>query len=461
MPKNSTDIVILAAGKGTRMQSALPKVLHPLAGRPLLDHVIASADTVADSKKIIVTGHGAEQVEQTFVASDAVFVQQTEQLGTAHAVQRALPHLRSQANVLILYGDVPLITPETISKILNAVDKDHIALLTIHLDNPTGYGRIVRNAAGEIESIVEQKDASDEQLKITEINTGVMALGAEQLNAWLPQIDNNNAQGEYYLTDLIAIARTQGYKINSIHPGSATEIEGVNNRQQLSSLERAYQLAQAQALMLSGTSLADPHRFDQRGTITAGRDNSIDVNCVFEGNVVIGSGVSIGPNCHIIDSIIGDGVEIKANTVIESAVIGDNAVVGPFARLRPGTNLGNHTKVGNFVETKKAHVGDGSKINHLSYVGDANLGQGVNVGAGTITCNYDGVNKHTTTIGNDAFIGSNSTLIAPVTVGEKGFVAAGTAISKDVPDDSLAVGRAKQRNIDGWQRPTKKQDKKD
>lgn len=461
MPKNSTDIVILAAGKGTRMQSALPKVLHSLAGRPLLDHVITSAGTVADSKKIIVTGHGAEQVEQTFAQTDAVFVQQTEQLGTAHAVQMALPHLRTQANVLILYGDVPLITPETISKILNAVDKNNIALLTIHLDNPTGYGRIVRNTEGEIESIVEQKDASDEQLNITEINTGVMALGAEQLSAWLPQIGNNNAQGEYYLTDLIAIARARGYNINSIHPSSATEIEGVNNRQQLSGLERVYQLAQAQALMLSGTTLADPHRFDQRGTITAGHDNSIDVNCVFEGNVVIGSGVSIGPNCHIIDSTISDGVEIKANTVIESAVIGDNAVVGPFARLRPGTNLGNHTKVGNFVETKKANVGDGSKINHLSYVGDANLGQDVNVGAGTITCNYDGVNKHTTTIGNDAFIGSNSTLIAPVTVGEKGFVAAGTAISKDVPDNSLAVGRAKQRNIDGWQRPTKKQDKKD
>ena len=461
MPINSTDIVILAAGKGTRMQSALPKVLHPLAGRPLLDHVISSADTVADSKKIIVTGHGAEQVAQTFAQTDAVFVQQAEQLGTAHAVQMALPHLRSQANVLILYGDVPLITPETISKILNAVDKDHIALLTIHLDNPTGYGRIVRNAAGEIESIVEQKDASDEQLTITEINTGVLALGAEQLSAWLPQIGNNNAQGEYYLTDLIAIARTQGYHINSIHPSSATEIEGVNNRQQLSGLERAYQLAQAQTLMLSGTTLADPHRFDQRGTITAGEDNSIDVNCVFEGNVVIGSGVSIGPNCHIIDSTIGDGVEIKANTVIESAVIGHDAVVGPFARLRPGTNLGNNTKVGNFVETKKANVGDGSKINHLSYVGDANLGQAVNVGAGTITCNYDGVNKHTTDIGNEAFIGSNSTLIAPVTVGNKGFVAAGTAISKDVPDNSLAVGRAKQRNIDGWQRPTKKQDKKD
>ena len=461
MPKNSTDIVILAAGKGTRMQSALPKVLHPLAGRPLLDHVITSAGTVADSKKIIVTGHGAEQVEQTFAQTDVVFVQQTEQLGTAHAVQMALPHLRTQANVLILYGDVPLIRPETINKILNAVDKDHIALLTIHLDNPSGYGRIVRNAAGEIESIVEQKDASDEQLNITEINTGVMALGAEQLSTWLPQIGNNNAQGEYYLTDLIAIARTQGYSINSIHPCSATEIEGVNNRQQLSGLERAYQLAQAQALMLSGTTLADPHRFDQRGTITAGHDNSIDVNCVFEGNVVIGSGVSIGPNCHIIDSTIGDGVEIKANTVIESAVVGHDAVVGPFARLRPGTNLGNNTKVGNFVETKKANVGDGSKINHLSYVGDANLGQGVNVGAGTITCNYDGVNKHTTDIGNEAFIGSNSTLIAPVTVGEKGFVAAGTAISKDVPNDSLAVGRAKQRHIDGWQRPTKKQHKKD
>jgi bifunctional UDP-N-acetylglucosamine pyrophosphorylase/glucosamine-1-phosphate N-acetyltransferase len=461
VPIDSTDIVILAAGKGTRMQSALPKVLHPLAGRPLLDHVISSADTVADSNKIIVTGHGAEQVEQTFAQADAVFVQQTEQFGTAHAVQMALPHLRSQANVLILYGDVPLITPETISNILNAVDQDHIALLTIHLDNPTGYGRIVRNTAGEIESIVEQKDASDEQLNITEINTGVLALGAEQLNAWLPQIDNNNAQGEYYLTDLIAIARSQGYHINSIHPSSATEIEGVNNRQQLSGLERAYQLAQAQALMLSGTTLADPYRFDQRGTITAGQDNSIDVNCVFEGNVVIGSDVSIGPNCHIIDSTIGDGVEIKANTVIESAVIGDNAVVGPFARLRPGTNLGNNTKVGNFVETKKANVGDGSKINHLSYVGDANLGQGVNVGAGTITCNYDGINKHTTDIGNDAFIGSNSTLIAPVTVGEKAFVAAGTAISKNVPDNSLAVGRAKQRNIDGWQRPTKKQDKKD
>ncbi|MDP6198003.1 MAG: bifunctional UDP-N-acetylglucosamine diphosphorylase/glucosamine-1-phosphate N-acetyltransferase GlmU [Porticoccaceae bacterium] len=458
MSTTSTDIVILAAGKGTRMQSALPKVLHPLAGRPLLEHVLTSADSIANGNKIIVTGHGADQVEQAVAQCGAVFVQQTEQLGTAHAVQMALPHLRSEANVLILYGDVPLISPETISNILGAVDKNHIALLTISLDDPTGYGRIIRNGAGEIESIVEQKDASAEQLDIKEINTGVLALGAEQLHAWLPQINNNNAQGEYYLTDLIAIARSNGFHINSIHPSSSHEIEGVNNRQQLSRLERAYQLAQAEALMLSGTTLADPKRFDQRGTITAGTDNSIDVNCVFEGDVVLGSGVSIGPNCHISDSTIGDGVEIKANSVIESAIVGNGAIVGPFARLRPGTKLGNNTKVGNFVETKKALVGDGSKINHLSYVGDATLGQGVNIGAGTITCNYDGVNKHTTDIGNDAFIGSNSTLIAPVSVGDKGFVAAGTSVSKDVPEDSLAVGRAKQRNISGWKRPTKKDD---
>ena len=458
MPTDSTDIVILAAGKGTRMQSALPKVLHPLAGRPLLEHVLTSADSIANGNKIIVTGHGADQVEQAVAQSGAVFVQQTEQLGTAHAVQMALPHLRSEANVLILYGDVPLISPETIRNILSAVDKNHIALLTISLDDPTGYGRIIRNSAGEIESIVEQKDASAEQLDIKEINTGVLALGAEQLHAWLPQINNNNAQGEYYLTDLIAIARSNAFHINSIHPSSSHEIEGVNNRQQLSRLERAYQLAQAEALMLSGTTLIDPNRFDQRGTITAGTDNSIDVNCVFEGDVVLGSGVSIGPNCHISDSTIGDGVEIKANSVIESAIVGNGAIVGPFARLRPGTKLGSNTKVGNFVETKKALVGDGSKINHLSYVGDATLGQGVNVGAGTITCNYDGVNKHITKIGNDAFIGSNSTLIAPVSVADKGFVAAGTSVSKDVPENSLAVGRAKQRNISGWKRPTKKDD---
>jgi bifunctional UDP-N-acetylglucosamine pyrophosphorylase/glucosamine-1-phosphate N-acetyltransferase len=452
----STDIVILAAGKGTRMQSALPKVLHQLAGQPMLAHVLAAADTVANGKKIVVTGHGAEQVEQITATSGSIFVQQTEQLGTAHAVQMAVPHLRLDAKVLILYGDVPLISPNTISKMLTAVSAKNISLLTINLDNPMGYGRIVRNQASEIDSIIEQKDASPEQLAIKEINTGVLALGASQLIEWLPQIGNNNAQGEYYLTDLITLARANGYNITSIQPTSATEVEGVNNRIQLSQLERAHQLQLAEALMLSGTTLADPNRFDQRGKLSAGTDNFIDVNCIFEGQVHLGSGVHIGPNCHIIDSIIGDGVEIKSNTVIESADIGDHATLGPFARIRPGTKLGKNTKVGNFVETKKTIVGDGSKINHLSYVGDAELGANVNVGAGTITCNYDGVNKHKTDIGGGAFIGSNSTLIAPVTIGEQGFVAAGSTVTQNVSASALAVSRSKQRNIEGWKRPTKK-----
>ena len=458
MPNNSTDIVILAAGKGTRMQSSQPKVLHKLAGCPLLGHVINAAQTISNARQIIVTGHGAELVEQTFADTHSLFVNQTEQLGTAHAVKMAVSHLRDQAKVLILYGDVPLIKPATIDKMLTAVSGKAIGLLTIDLEDPTGYGRIVRNQDGDIESIVEQKDASEQQLLISEINTGVLALGAEPLKAWLPQINNNNAQGEYYLTDLIAIARANGYHIESIQPTSATEVEGVNNRIQLSQLERAHQLELAEALMLSGTTLADPNRFDQRGELSAGADNFIDVNCLFEGRVIIGSNVSIGPNCQIIDSTIGNGVEIKANTVIENAVIGDRAVVGPFARIRPGTELGKNTKIGNFVETKKAIVGEGSKINHLSYVGDAELGSGVNVGAGTITCNYDGVNKNKTDIGDGAFIGSNSTLIAPVTIGENGFVAAGSALTQDVSADALAVSRTKQRNIPGWKRPTKKED---
>ena len=454
----STDIVILAAGKGTRMQSSLPKVLHAIAGQPMLAHVIAAANTVANGNKIIVTGHGAQQVEKATADSGSVFVQQNEQLGTAHAVQMAVPHLRAEATVLILYGDVPLISPATINKMLEAVSAKQIGLLTINLDNPTGYGRIVRNSADEIESIIEQKDASSEQLLINEINTGVMALGAQQLIDWLPQINNNNAQGEYYLTDLIALARANDYSITSIQPTSATEVEGVNNRIQLSQLERAHQLQLAEALMLSGTTLADPNRFDQRGKLTAGTDNFVDVNCIFEGDVVIGSNVRIGANCHISDSSIGDSVEIKANTIIESSHIGAHAILGPFARIRPGTNLGEGSKVGNFVETKNTIVGKGSKINHLSYVGDAELGANVNVGAGTITCNYDGVNKHKTDIGDGAFIGSNSTLIAPVTIGEQGFVAAGSTVTKNVPADTLAVSRSKQQNLEGWKRPTKKED---
>ena len=450
-----TDIVVLAAGKGTRMRSQIPKVLHRLAGKPMLTHVLDAAAGIADAQKIVVTGHGADIVRASYSEAAFTMVEQTEQLGTGHAVTCALGELRAGAKVVILYGDVPLITPATISNMLAAVDKKHIALLTIELPEPSGYGRIIRDSEGHIEAIVEQKDASPEQLHIAEVNTGVMALTTELLSSWLPQIGNQNAQGEYYLTDLIAIARGAGYSVNSVQPTSASEVEGINSRQQLAALERVYQRQLADRLMASGTSLADPARFDQRGSLSAGTDNFIDVNCLFEGTVTIGSNVTIGPNCQISDSQIGDGVEIKANTVIEQSTIGDHAVLGPFARIRPGTQLGSHTKVGNFVETKKAIVGNGSKINHLSYVGDAELGENVNVGAGTITCNYDGVNKHKTRIGDNSFVGSNSTLIAPVSIGQDGFVAAGSTISSEVPLGHLAVGRAKQRNIPGWKRPTK------
>ena len=453
---DKVNFVILAAGKGTRMRSAMPKVLHKLAGRSMLGHVVDAVDSLGIAQKIIVTGHGAEQVEAAFQNNTTQFVQQTEQLGTGHAVQQAEPALGDDATVIVLYGDVPLIRPKTIAKILDVVSSTTMGLLTIHLDNPQGYGRIVRGNGDVIEAIVEQKDASADELSITEVNTGVMALKAEHLRAWLPKITNNNAQGEYYLTDLIAIARQHGVEIVSINPESATEVEGVNNRVQLSQLERAHQKQLAEALMVSGTSLADPERFDQRGELIAGTDNFIDVNCVFVGKVTIGSGVTIGANCHITDSVIGDGVQILPNTIIESSVVGDRAVIGPFARLRPGTELASDTKIGNFVETKKALVGKGSKINHLSYVGDAELGEEVNIGAGTITCNYDGVNKHKTSLGDKVFIGSNSTLVAPINVDKGGFVAAGSTVTSKVPKDSLAVGRAKQRNIDGWKRPTKK-----
>jgi len=454
----NTDIVILAAGKGTRMRSTLPKVLHPLAGQPLLGHVLKAAQTAVGAKIIVVTGHGGEQVERSIGDADILWVKQPQQLGTAHAAQCALPHLREDARVLILYGDVPLIDPRTIGAMLETVSKVQIGLLTVELADPTGYGRILRDTANSIEAIVEQKDASPEQLQINEVNTGVMALSSQQLKDWLPQIDNQNAQSEYYLTDLIAIARQHKVTIKSIEPLSATEVEGVNNRQQLSQLERAHQQKMAEALMQSGTSLADPQRFDQRGELTAGSDNFIDINCIFEGTVILGSNVTIGPNCYISNSTLADGVEVKANTVIENAVIGERAIVGPFARIRPDTLLAADTKVGNFVEIKKSTLGQGSKINHLSYVGDAQLGEQVNVGAGTITCNYDGANKHKTQIGDNSFIGSNTTLVAPLTVGEQGFVGAGSTVTKDVETETLTVARARQRNIKGWQRPSKKMD---
>lgn len=453
---NATDIIILAAGKGTRMKSMRPKVLHELAGKPLLEHVLDAAASVQQARIIVVTGHGADQVGTAFADRKLTLVEQPQQLGTADAVRVALPHVRENTNVLILYGDVPLIKETTIAAMLQAVAAETLALLTIELDDPTGYGRIVRDEDGKVSCIVEHKDASPEQKTINEINTGVMALSSNFLRQWLPRIGNENAQGEFYLTDLIAFAREAGVSIATIHPETASEVEGVNSREQLSQLERVYQRALAGQLMAGGTSLADPARIDVRGHLQSGADTFIDINCLFEGEVRLGNNVRIGPNCHLVDCNIADDVEIKSNCVLEGATVATGTTVGPFARLRPGTNLGEGARVGNFVETKNAHVGKGSKINHLSYVGDAELGEGVNIGAGTITCNYDGVNKHKTQIGDGAFIGSNTALVAPVVVGKGATVGAGSTISKPVPEGQLALTRAKQVVVPDWSRPVKK-----
>ncbi|MBQ0712443.1 MAG: bifunctional UDP-N-acetylglucosamine diphosphorylase/glucosamine-1-phosphate N-acetyltransferase GlmU [Porticoccus sp.] len=452
----ATDIVILAAGKGTRMKSSLPKVLHRLADRPLLQHVVDAAETVNDANILVVTGHGAEEVKSGICGDRLRYIEQTEQLGTAHAVLQAASLLDSEGVTLILYGDVPLISSKTIAGMLHKVSDRSMSLLTVQLTDPTGYGRIVRDDNGKVMAIVEQKDASREQLQISEVNTGVLALPSHCLQEWLPQIGNENAQGEYYLTDIISIARNAGFQVETLQPQSIEEVEGVNNRLQLNNLERYYQKQQAERLMAEGVTLADATRIDVRGNLQTGIDNFIDINAVFEGDVSLGSNIKIGPNCLIINSTVADGVEIKANSVIEECRIGKNAVIGPFARLRPGTELAEGVKVGNFVETKKVRVGKGSKISHLSYVGDAELGDNVNVGAGTITCNYDGVNKHQTTIGDNAFIGSNTSLVAPVVVGRNATVGAGSTINKDVPENKLGLTRAKQRNISDWTRPSKK-----
>ncbi|MEH6466094.1 MAG: bifunctional UDP-N-acetylglucosamine diphosphorylase/glucosamine-1-phosphate N-acetyltransferase GlmU [Porticoccus sp.] len=453
----ATDIVILAAGKGTRMKSSLPKVLHCLAGRPLLQHVVDAAETVNDANILVVTGHGAEEVKSSICGDRLRYIEQMEQLGTAHAVLQAAPLLNSKGVTLILYGDVPLISSETIAGMLQKVSDRCMALLTVHLDDPTGYGRIVRDDNDQVVAIIEQKDASREQLQISEVNTGVLALPSHRLQEWLLQIGNENAQGEYYLTDIIAVARNAGFQIETLQPRSIEEVEGVNNRLQLNNLERYYQKRQAEQLMSEGVTLADATRIDVRGNLQTGTDNFIDINAVFEGDVSLGSHVKIGPNCLIIDSTIADGVEIKGNSIIEECQIGNNAVIGPFARLRPGTELADDVKVGNFVETKKVRVGKGSKISHLSYVGDAELGVNVNVGAGTITCNYDGVNKHQTIVGDNAFIGSNTSLVAPIRVGSNATIGAGSTINKDVPKNELGLTRAKQRNISDWTRPSKKE----
>ncbi len=450
------DIVVLAAGKGTRMKSNLPKVLHPVAGRPLLQHVLDTARYFSGANLHVVIGHGAELVEQRLAGDDVQFVMQAEQLGTGHAVQMAAPALRDDSIVLILYGDVPLIQAATLQSLVETVGEGSMGLLTVQLEDPTGYGRIVRNHEGMVSAIVEQKDAKPEQLTIDEVNTGVMAMRSADLQRWLPQLSSDNAQQEYYLTDVIALAQQDGIVIEAVNPDSEMEVLGVNNRQQQAELERYYQEHLAEQLMVDGVTLIDPTRFDCRGTIKAGHDVEIDINCVFEGDVRLGNDVKIGPNCVISNSQIGNGTIIKANSVLEDAVVADQCDIGPFARLRPGTNLASKAKIGNFVETKKVNIGVGSKVNHLTYIGDAEIGEGANIGAGTITCNYDGVNKSKTEIGDGAFIGSNSSLVAPVKIGAGATVGAGSTVAKDVDANQLAVARGKQRNIDNWPKPEKR-----
>lgn len=448
------DIVILAAGKGTRMRSQIPKVLHTLAGKPMVQHVLDTASGLQPDRTHVVIGHGAEQLREALAESAVQFSVQAEQKGTGHAVAQALEQL-GRGKVLILYGDVPLLQRESLSKLLAQVDEYHMGLLTVTLDDPTGYGRIVRNDAGDAVAIVEQKDASGAQHAICECNTGIMAMTSAQLKRWLPQLSAENAQGEYYLTDVIAMAADEGIKVCTAQPATTVEVEGVNNRAQMARLERVYQRQLADKLMEQGVALADPERLDVRGRLTCGHDVFIDVGCVFEGDVELGEGVRIGPYCVIKNSTIGAESVVDTHSVIERTVAAGLNQIGPFARLRPGTRLAVKAKVGNFVETKNADVGEGSKINHLSYVGDARLGRDVNVGAGTITCNYDGANKHHTEIGDDAFIGSNTALVAPVSVGKGATVGAGSTIAKDVTDYALAVTRGRQLEKIDWLRPSK------
>lgn len=449
------DIVILAAGKGTRMRSQTPKVLHNLAGKPMVQHVLETASGLQPDRTHVVIGHGADQLREALTDKAVQFAVQAEQKGTGHAVAQALDQLGS-GKVLILYGDVPLLQRDSLKELLAQVDEQHIGLLTVTLDDPMGYGRIVRNDADDVVAIVEQKDASSAQLAIRECNTGIMAMTSAQLKRWLPQLSAENAQGEYYLTDVIAMASDEGIKVCTAQPATAVEVEGVNNRAQMARLERAYQQQLADKLMAQGVALADPARLDIRGRLTCGHDVFIDVGCVFEGDVELGEGVRIGPYCVIKNSTIGAESVVDTHSVIEGTVAAGLNQIGPFARLRSGTRLAVKAKVGNFVETKNADVGEGSKLNHLSYVGDARLGRDVNVGAGTITCNYDGANKHHTEIGDNAFIGSNTALVAPVSVGKGATIGAGSTIAKDVTDYALAVTRGRQLEKIDWLRPSKR-----
>ncbi|NNJ97164.1 MAG: bifunctional UDP-N-acetylglucosamine diphosphorylase/glucosamine-1-phosphate N-acetyltransferase GlmU, partial [Gammaproteobacteria bacterium] len=444
--------IILAAGQGKRMNSTLPKVMHKLAGMPMLEHVYLRSLELAANDIHIVYGHGGEHLHEYCSEFDVEWILQEEQLGTAHAVQQASPHINDEHVVLILYGDVPLIKSHTLKKLVNSVTAETIALLTVNLHDPTGYGRIIRKN-GQVVAIVEHKDASDEQKLIKEVNTGIMALPAGYLNRCLHRIDNKNVQREYYLTDVIALAVNDGKNVKTSQPDYVYEVEGVNDRNQLSKLERIKQRERVDAIMAQGVTVADPSRVDIRGEITVGNDSFIDINCIFEGKVTIGSNVSIGPGCVINDSQIADDVVIKPYSIIEQTMIDKRVEVGPFARIRPGTHLKEGCKVGNFVEVKNTQLGFGSKANHLTYLGDAVIGSDVNIGAGTITCNYDGAYKHKTVIMDGAFIGSDTQLVAPVKVGKNSTIGAGSTITRDTDDDALTLSRVEQKTIDGWKRP--------
>ncbi|MEK0428226.1 MAG: UDP-N-acetylglucosamine diphosphorylase/glucosamine-phosphate N-acetyltransferase [Pseudomonadota bacterium] len=448
------NVVILAAGMGKRMQSDLPKVLHALGGKPLLSHVIDTARQLSPSRCCVIYGHGGDAVPTRLASDDLHFVLQEPQLGTGHAVMQAAPVLNDDEPTLVLYGDVPLTSIGTLKSLAATAGKDKLAVLTIELDDPTGYGRIVREQQ-RIVRIVEQKDADDNERKIREVNTGILVAPTRKLKEWLSRLSNDNAQREYYLTDIIAQAVNDGIPVESSQPSHAWETLGVNSKVQLAQLERIFQNNLANELLEQGVTLADPMRLDVRGRLRCGREVTIDVNCVFEGEVELGDGVQIGANCMIRNARIAAGTQIKPFTHIEDASIGSASQIGPYARLRPGTVLADDVHIGNFVEVKNSQFGAHSKANHLAYVGDASVGQRVNIGAGTITCNYDGANKHRTVIEDDAFIGSDTQLVAPVTVGRGATLGAGTTLTKDAPADSLTVSRAKQTSITGWQRPVK------
>ena len=455
----SLSVVILAAGKGTRMRSSLPKVLHAIADKPMVSHVIDSARQLGAVNIYVVYGFGGEVLKATLtkdgMGDDLTFIEQTEQLGTGHAVDQASPFLKDDEDVLVLYGDVPLTKVSTLDNLLQAKPENGMSLLTVYLANPTGYGRIVRTE-GQVVGIIEQKDAKPEQLLINEANTGILFAKGGDLKRWLSGLSNDNAQGEYYLTDIIAAAHSEGKIIATAHPETEIEVEGANNRVQLAALERAYQARLAEELMIAGASLRDPARIDIRGSLNIGSEVSIDVNCIFEGSVTLANNVKIGANCILKNCSISNNAEIKPNSIIEDASIGESCSVGPFARIRPGSVMNKDSHVGNFVEMKKTTLGEGTKAGHLTYLGDALIGKNVNVGAGTITCNYDGVNKSQTVINDNAFIGSNSSLVAPVSIGDSATVGAGSVIAKDIDKGELAIERSKQRNIKNWPRPVKK-----